>query len=177
MWLVATVCGLVLLFSYRTSTMGARGTDTAANAQAAGGMAPGIVSGGGPTDPTAAPSSAPSATGAATPPATPTPTPASGGSKTGQNVVVNGTVAQTRWGPVQVQVRIAGGKISEVTVLQQPNGNRRDVEINSYALPVLHDEVLNAQSAQIDTVSGATVTSNGYIQSLQSALDTAHFRG
>ena len=92
------------------------------------------------------------------------------------DVVVNGNVARTRWGPVQVQVRIRGGKIVDVIALRQPNGNDRDREINSYAIPQLHDEVLTAQSAQIDTVSGATVTSNGYQQSLQSALDAAHFK-
>jgi uncharacterized protein with FMN-binding domain len=77
---------------------------------------------------------------------------------------------------VQVQVRIRSGKIVDVTALRQPDGNDRDREINSYAIPQLHDEVLAAQSAQIDAVSGATVTSNGYKQSLQSALDAAHFK-
>jgi uncharacterized protein with FMN-binding domain len=86
-------------------------------------------------------------------------------------------VAQTRWGPVQVQVRIGGGKITDVTALQIPNGNRRDLEINSYAVPQLRSEALTAQSAAIDVVSGATVTSEGYINSLQAALDSAHFKG
>jgi len=90
--------------------------------------------------------------------------------------VVNGSVAQTRWGPVQVQITIAGGRIANVVVLQQPNGNRRDVEINSYAVPQLNQEVLAAQSANINTVSGATVTSDGYVESLQAALDAAHFK-
>lgn len=65
------------------------------------------------------------------------------------------------------------GKITDVAVLQYPNGNHRDVEINNYALPILIQETKNAQSAQIDMVSGATVTSDGYVQSLQSALDQA----
>jgi uncharacterized protein with FMN-binding domain len=55
-----------------------------------------------------------------------------------------------------------------------PSGNHRDEEINAYALPVLRQAVLDAQSAHIDTVSGATVTSDGYKQSLQAALDAAH---
>jgi uncharacterized protein with FMN-binding domain len=55
-----------------------------------------------------------------------------------------------------------------------PDSNSHDYRVNSYAVPVLHDEALAAQSANIDTVSGATVTSNGYIRSLQSALDAAH---
>ena len=66
-----------------------------------------------------------------------------------------------------------GGKITKVTVLQHPSGNPRDAEINDYALPILIQETLNAQSANIDMVSGATVTSDGYVQSLQAALDGA----
>ena len=58
--------------------------------------------------------------------------------------------------------------------LQYPNGNCRDQQINAYALPILAQEALAAQSADIDTVSGATVTSDGYIDSLQAALDQAH---
>jgi uncharacterized protein with FMN-binding domain len=55
--------------------------------------------------------------------------------------------------------------------LQYPNGNGRDAEINSYALPILIKETTGQQSASIDMVSGATVTSGGYLQSLQSAID------
>ena len=76
-------------------------------------------------------------------------------------------------GPVQVQLTVAAGKITDVSVVQYPNGNGRDQEINAYALPILVQETLDAQSAQIDMVSGATVTSDGYLQSLQSALDQA----
>ena len=84
-----------------------------------------------------------------------------------------GSVAQTRWGPVQVKITVQSGKITKVTVLQQPNGNPNDAEINSYALPILINETTQAQSADIDMVSGATVTSQGYLQSLQAALDEA----
>ena len=86
---------------------------------------------------------------------------------------VTGPVVQTRWGPVQVQVTVGGGKLTDVAVLQYPNGNPRDQQINAYALPVLVQESLDAQSADIDMVSGATVTSDGYRQSLQGALDQA----
>jgi uncharacterized protein with FMN-binding domain len=89
--------------------------------------------------------------------------------------VFKGSVAQTRWGPVQVQVTIEGGKIVDVSTLQQPDGNPRDIEINNFAVPQLRQEVLQAQSANIATVSGATVTSDGYIESLQAALDAANF--
>jgi uncharacterized protein with FMN-binding domain len=84
-----------------------------------------------------------------------------------------GSVAQTRWGPVQVKITVQDGKLRKVTVLQQPNGNRRDQEINDQALPILIDETVSAQSAKIDMVSGATVTSDGYLQSLQAAIDEA----
>ena len=67
----------------------------------------------------------------------------------------------------------ASGTITDVEVVQYPSGNREDEQINSYALPRLVQATLDAQSADIDMVSGATVTSEGYLQSLQSALDQA----
>ena len=84
-----------------------------------------------------------------------------------------GSVAQTRWGPVQVQITVTSGKIIKVTVLQQPNGNSQGRGDQRHALPILIQDTLDAQSANIDMVSGATVTSEGYVQSLQSALDEA----
>lgn len=149
LWSVTTVAILVLLFSYRTSTAGPGGRPPAVAGAAPAGIQPEVAA-----------SSAPPAAAAA---------PRSG------TVTVNGTAVQTRWGPVQVQVKIASGKIGDVVVLMQPTGERRDVEINGYALPILKQQVLAAQSAQIDGVSGATVTSDGYRKSLQSALDAAHF--
>ena len=86
---------------------------------------------------------------------------------------VTGAVAQTRWGPVQVQITTDHGQVTAVEVVQYPSGNGTDEEINSRALPVLVEETLSAQSASIDMVSGATVTSVGYVGSLQSALDEA----
>jgi len=86
---------------------------------------------------------------------------------------VTGDVAQTQWGPVQVALAVGSGRITDVQVVQYPSGNSKDEEINGYALPVLIQETLDAQSADIDMVSGATVTSVGYLQSLQSALDQA----
>jgi uncharacterized protein with FMN-binding domain len=90
---------------------------------------------------------------------------------TSPGTTVTGSVAATQWGPVQVQLVLDGDTITAVTVLQQPSGNPEDDEINSSALPRLVQETLDAQSADIDMVSGATVTSAGYLQSLQSALD------
>lgn len=99
------------------------------------------------------------------------PAPAAAGSST-----VTGAVAQTRWGPVEVRLTLANGKITAVDVVQYPNGNGRDREINAGALPVLVQETISAQSTNIDMVSGATVTSEGYVQSLQSALDQANLK-
>ncbi|MFI6655623.1 FMN-binding protein [Streptomyces sp. NPDC050523] len=96
----------------------------------------------------------------------------SGGSVTGTKTVTGDTV-QTRWGPVQVRITVKNGKLTEVTAVSYPTDNPRDQEINSFALPRLRSEALQAQSANIDTVSGATYTSDGYRQSLQSALDSA----
>jgi uncharacterized protein with FMN-binding domain len=87
---------------------------------------------------------------------------------------VTGQVAQTQWGPVQVRLTIVNGSITKVAVLQYPSGNSRDVELANYSLPVLIRETIANQSAHIDMVSGATYTSTGYIQSLQSALDQAN---
>jgi uncharacterized protein with FMN-binding domain len=85
-----------------------------------------------------------------------------------------GSTVNTKWGPVQVQVTISGGKITDVAALQYPNDRGKSVAINAQALPILQSEALTAQSASINTVSGATYTSDGYTQSLQSALDLAH---
>jgi len=74
---------------------------------------------------------------------------------------------------VQVAITVSGGKITNVAVPQYPNNNGRDVEIANYSLPQLITETLSAQSANIDMVSGATYTSEGYLQSLQSAIDQA----
>ena len=86
----------------------------------------------------------------------------------------SGDVVPTRWGPVQVSITVAGGRVVAATAVQVPSGNRRDEQINARAVPVLDAEAVQAQSADIDAVSGATVTSDGYVQSLQSALDAAH---
>jgi uncharacterized protein with FMN-binding domain len=74
---------------------------------------------------------------------------------------------------VQVQITVTNGKVTAARVLQHPTGDRSD-QINAYAVPVLNQEAVAAQSANIDSVGGATVTSDGYVSSLQSALDAAH---
>jgi uncharacterized protein with FMN-binding domain len=91
-----------------------------------------------------------------------------------QAATYTGQSADTRWGPVQVQLTVQGGKITRSRAVQYPQGTNIDAQINGYALPILDQEVVQKQSASIDTVSGATVTSDGYLQSLQSAIDQAH---
>ena len=93
----------------------------------------------------------------------------SAGSKT-----YTGAAANTQYGPVQVQITVTNGVLASVQAINYPMGNGQDQQINSYAIPVLNQEAAAAKSAHIDTVSGATFTSGGYIQSLQSALDQAH---
>jgi uncharacterized protein with FMN-binding domain len=87
--------------------------------------------------------------------------------------MVTGAVANTQYGPMQVEVTLTGTRITNVTVLQQTNVGSRSTQIDAMAIPKLNSETLAAQSAQIDAVSGASYTSAGYKQSLQSALDKA----
>ncbi|MFZ6991981.1 FMN-binding protein [Curtobacterium sp. RRHDQ66] len=84
-----------------------------------------------------------------------------------------GDTAQTRYGPVQVRITVAGGKITDVTALQLTDHDGRSVQISQQAAPILRQEALAAQSASIQAVSGATFTSEGYTTSLQSAIDKA----
>ena len=98
------------------------------------------------------------------------PTAASGSGCQGQTV--DGSTINTRWGPVQVEAVIsASGQICDVDAIQSPDSHGRSVRINQQALPILHTEVMQAQSANINGVSGATITSVGYARSLQSILD------
>ncbi|MFK0152886.1 FMN-binding protein [Streptomyces sp. NPDC090493] len=144
----ATVSGIVMLLALKPHTAPTVVTDSAAPA------------------PSASASASPGATGDSGKSGK------SGSSSSGTRTVTGDTV-QTRWGPVQVKVTIKSGRITDVTAVQYPTDNPRDQEINQYALPQLRSEALSAQSASIDTVSGATYTSQGYQQSLQSALDSA----
>ncbi|MFG2967330.1 FMN-binding protein [Streptomyces sp. NPDC048288] len=146
-----TVSGIVLLLALKPHTGPTVVTDSAAPA---------------PSGSASAAPEASSGTGGSTK--------SSGGSTKGTGTkTVTGDTVQTRWGPVQVKVTIKGGRITDVTAVQYPTENPRDQQINSYAVPQLRSEALAAQSADIDTVSGATYTSDGYQQSLQSALDSA----
>jgi uncharacterized protein with FMN-binding domain len=84
-----------------------------------------------------------------------------------------GSVAQTEYGPVQVRIVMAGGRMTDATAVQLPKSSSRSNQLSGRAAPILRQEALSAQSASIDTVSGATFTSAGYRNSLQAALDAA----
>jgi uncharacterized protein with FMN-binding domain len=114
----------------------------------------------------------PRSTGAPTTAATPAPTAASRGAGTAGATTVDGSVVDTQFGPVQVRIDVAAGRIADVVALELPTG-RHSGQISTYAAPILRQEALQAQSARIDTVSGATYTSDAYAQSLQAALDKA----
>ncbi|GAA1240909.1 uncharacterized protein with FMN-binding domain [Microbacterium phyllosphaerae] len=156
--LLATVSGLVLLFSYRTSLEAVTPTDA----------------------------SAATATGGATTTSTDTATGSSGSASSSSGTssdattssgltdgTYTGASSQTRYGPVQVQITVSGGQISDVQAIDYPDSNGRDRQINETAIPRLVSETMQSQNAQIQMVSGATYTSNGYLSSLQSAIDQA----
>lgn len=105
-----------------------------------------------------------------TDPATPAPTPV--GPIDGTYV---GAPEDTVYGVVQVQITVAGGRVTDVTPLQLTDFGGRSVQISNYATPILHDEVIASQSANVNAVSGATYTTEGYLASVQSALDKAGF--
>lgn len=151
LWALSTLTTLVLLFSYHTSTGGTGATlaaGTSVQAPAAAGSDPGTTDSG---------------------------TTDSGTTDTGSaSTTYTGDSVDTRWGPVQVRITVVDGKITASEAIVYPDGNHEDQEINAFALPVLNQEAVAQQSADIDMVSGATVTSEGYLSSLQSALDQAH---
>jgi uncharacterized protein with FMN-binding domain len=118
------------------------------------------------TTPSQSPGTEPSAPVATTPPTTAAPSTAT---KT-----YDGDTFSNQYGPVQVRITVQGKKVIAVDALQMPSEHQRSQYISEQAGPYLQQEALQAQSAQIDIVSGATYTSEGYAQSLQSALDKAH---
>ncbi len=134
-----------------------------------------------PTATSTPPASASTPTAASTPtPAptstpTPTPTPAPAPKPKGQykDGVYTGSVQDAYYGNVQVQATVSGGKITGVQFLQYPNDRSTSIYINSQAMPYLQQEAIAAQSANIDIVSGATDTSQAFVQSLASALAQA----
>ncbi len=157
LWALSTLSALVLLFGYSTSTSGPQPTTPPSSAFSSG--TTGSSGGSGTSSSGSSGTSGSASSGAGSGPTAPR--------------TITGSVAQTQWGPVQVQLNISNRRITNVSVVQYPSGNGKDQEINSYALPILTQETVDSQSADIDMVSGATVTSDGYLESLQSALDQA----
>jgi len=203
--IVSTLAVLVLLFSYKTSRNEPLAAATVVgSAHIVSGSGATSSSAGGPL-PTSAPGSitvpskktaettttpaktlddgqpsAPATTNAAPTTAGPTtaaPT-ANAPTSTANNspVTLDGAAVDTRFGPVQVEVVVAAGRITKATAIVYPTENPRDAEINAVAIPDLQAQVIAAQSAQIDGVSGATYTTEGFITSLQSALDQVKFK-
>lgn len=157
--LLGTALGLILLFSFKTPD--APTDSNGPLAAALGTPAPVATS-----RPIIRGTPAPGVIGGASPsPAASAEPPASGKQQ------VDGDVVGTRFGDVQVRLIESGGKIVDIKALQLPFDRSRSQQISQYSEPILHDEALQAQSARIDTVSGATYTSLAYSKSLQSALD------
>jgi uncharacterized protein with FMN-binding domain len=149
--IMGTLSALVALFSYHTST----------NSQSSAANALGTSNTGTSSD-SAGSSTASDSSGSSA---------ASGSSTSG---TYTGDAANTQWGIVQVKITVKDGKITKSEAIQYPSQNPRDQQINAYAVPQLNSEVVQKQSGDIDAVSGATVTSGGYTQSLQSAIDQAN---
>lgn len=145
---VSTVAGVVVLLSFKTSSPA--GTPPAA----IGTPSAGNLGTSGPAETSAAPRAKRSSVRAT-------------------STTVTGTAANTQFGPVQVQLTVRNGKIIKVVAVEYPTGSPQDMEINSFAIPQLNQEALAAQNASISMVSGASYTSQGYLSSLQSALDKA----
>jgi uncharacterized protein with FMN-binding domain len=101
---------------------------------------------------------------------TPTPDPTRTPKPTASTQVIDGKVVNTRYGPVQVEITVKNGKLTDVQALQLPYDRQYSAEISQYVEPYLRREALQAQSANIDLISGATYTSDGYARSLQSAI-------
>lgn len=158
----STVAGLVMLLSFKTEAVGPSALPAAIATTGPTDLATGAGSGADPGSASAAPTTTPSAT------------PSTGSSSAAvADAVYTGAAAQTRYGPVQVEITVTGGKVTAAQAVDYPDNNGRDAEINARAIPTLNAEAVDAGSAAIDTVSGATYTSDGYLQSLQSALDEA----
>lgn len=144
--LVLTIAGLIPLWRYHPGSAKQAGAEVNASAPPE-------------SDPSTGPSPSESSG--------PAPSPDAAGQKT-----VDGPVVRTEFGPYQVRATVAGGKLLDVGLITEPS-DRHSQRIAGEAAPTLRQEALRAQSARIDTVSGATTTSEAYSQSLQAALDGA----
>jgi uncharacterized protein with FMN-binding domain len=161
----STAAGLAALLSFKTHSSVADVADPASSPAASSAAAAPA----GPVTPTTKPKARATSTASAKAKAT---MGAGSGGMTATRTVT-GAVETTMYGPMQVKVTLEGKKITNVSVVQETNDGQESQQIDSFSIPKLTAETLTAQSARIDTVSGATQTSTGYIGSLQSALDQA----
>jgi uncharacterized protein with FMN-binding domain len=152
--IAGTVAGLVALLSFKSH-------GPALSAATTGGTSTGSSGG---TGGTSASSSTPTVPGEF-------PMGSLAGQLTAGETAVTGHVGNTAYGPVQIQLVMRNAKIVKVAILKQPMNTLHDIQIGEFAFPKLIGETLTAQTAKIDSVSGASYTSEGYIASLQSALD------
>ncbi|MFM2411972.1 MAG: hypothetical protein RLZZ587_305 [Actinomycetota bacterium] len=147
-------------------------------------LATGIAWGAGGFDQTTTPTDSAAATdngsgansGGTDPSPSATPTDSSSAS-TAHDGTYDGDTVQTRYGPMQIEVVIANGKIESAIALQHPGGDRESEQINAQVIPMLNDAIVQYQSLNFGNVSRATISTNGYKQSAQSALDQAGFTG
>lgn len=163
--ITATAGALALLAGFHT-TPAVTGLGTRPNGAQTAGATPNVRP---PTDPEPPAPSVPTTRSAPPPPTGATAAPAAGGSTR----TIDGPTVANEYGDVQVRVTLRGTQIVDVQALKLPSDRARSVQINRYAAPRLRVEALQAQSAQIDAVSGASYTSDSYAQSLQGALDHA----
>ena len=172
--LFATLTGLVLLFSYRTSLGEALPTSDATDS--AGTASSGSTSSG--TTSNGSTSGGSSSNGSSSNGTTSSGTTSNGSTSSDTTTgltdgTFTGAATNTRYGPVAVRITVSGGTITAVDVPEYPSGNPRDRQINERAIPILVSETIDVQSTRVHMVSGATYTSEGYLQSLQSAIDQA----
>jgi len=181
--LVTTVVALILLLNFKTPDVAGL-SPSAAPPAAVGQPTAGDRERG--ADPTTAPGAvaptpAPLGAGGARRPTPGAPAPTSAPAPTqaarGASGTFTGQAVATRYGVVQVQVSVSSGKVTNVQALELPGDRRLSAQISAYVGPILRDEALQAQNAQIDTITGASYTSEGYRESLQSALDQAGING
>lgn len=157
--------------NYPTSTPKPGQTSTSTNTSVTNSPNPTTAQAATPTPTTASQQTSPTSTPSPIPTASPTPTTTP--NSLYKDGSYTGSVNDAFYGNVQVQVVISGGKITAVNFLQYPNSSSHSRQINATADPILSQEAINAQSASVDTVSGATDTSNAFKQSLQYALNLA----
>lgn len=124
------------------------------------------------SEPVVAPPSLSQNTATSSTPSTPTPTNPTPSSQY-KDGTYTGSVANAYYGNVQVQAIIQNGKITTVNFLQSPNENPNSIYVNQQAIPYLKQEAVQAQSSKVSAISGATFTSQAFVQSLSNALSQA----